>query len=108
MSFDYLLELITIVLLATTIVSCFVLHRRVAVRRDAQADMQRAVADFNAAAAKAEAGVRRLSEASDAAGLALQKEVDRARAMAEDLAVAVRSGDRIIARMAQAAEVRRG
>ena len=108
MSFGVALELITVVLLAATIVSCFALHRRVAVLRGAQGEMHRAVADFNAAAAKAEAGVRRLSEASDAAGLGLQKEVDRARAMAEDLAIAIRNGDRIVARLAQAGEMRRG
>jgi hypothetical protein len=109
MSFGLMLELVTAVLLAATIVSCFALHRRVAVLRAAQGEMAQAIEGFNAAAARAEVGIARMREASEVAGIQLQKEIDRARAMAEDLAVAVRSGDRIVARLTQSTEVgRRG
>jgi len=108
MSFGIALELVTVVLLIATIAACFALHRRVAALRAAQDEMQRSIEMFNGATARAESGVERLRQASEAAGLALQQEIERARAVSEDLAVAVRSGDRIVARMAQAMETRRG
>lgn len=104
MSFGVVLELLTVVLLAATIVACFALHRRVAVLRQAQAEMAKAVEGFNVATARAEAGILSMRQASEEAGIALQKQIDRARAVAEDLAVAVRTGDRIVNRLGQAAE----
>lgn len=108
MSFGIVLELVTAALLVATIVACFALHRRVAALRGAQAEMNRSIEAFTAAAIRAENGVQRLKEASEAAGLDLQKEIERARAMTEDLAVAVRAGDRIVARLSQAMEARHG
>lgn len=108
MSFGIILELVTAALLVATIVACFALHRRVAALRGAQDEMKRSIEDFNAAAIRAENGVQRLREASEAAGLNLQKEIERARATTEDLAIAVRAGDRIVARLSQAMEARHG
>lgn len=109
MSFSIVLELLTAVLLAATIVACFALHRRVAVLREAQAEMAKAIEGFNLATARAEAGILSMRQASEEAGVALQKQIDRARAVAEDLGVAVRTGDRIVNRIGQAAEAgRRG
>jgi len=109
MSFGVALELLTVVLLAATIAACFALHRRVAVLRQAQQDMAKAIEGFDAATARAEAGILSMRVASEEAGIALQKQIDSARATAEDLAVAVRSGDRIVNRIGQAAEgARRG
>jgi hypothetical protein len=109
MTFGVMLELLTVVLLAATIVACFTLHRRVAVLRQAQAEMARAIEGFNLATARAEAGILSMRQASEDAGIALQKQIDKARAVAEDLSVAVRTGDRIVNRIGQAAEAgRRG
>jgi hypothetical protein len=109
MNFSFALELVTAVLLVATIAACFALHRRVSMLRATQGEMARAIEGFNAAAAKAEVSIARMREAAEVAGVQLQKEIDRARAVAEDLAVAVRSGDRIIARLTQSAEAgRRG
>jgi hypothetical protein len=107
MSFGVALELLTVVLLAATIVACFTLHRRVAVLREAQTEMAKAIEGFNVATARAEAGIISMRQASEEAGIALQKQIDKARAVAEDLAVAVRTGDRIINRMGQSAEASR-
>jgi len=109
MSFGLALELLTVVLLAATIVACFTLHRRVAVLRQAQTEMAKAIEGFNLATARAEAGILSMRQASEDAGIALQKQIDKARVVNEDLSVAVRAGDRIIHRIGQAAEAgRRG
>ena len=108
MTLSLLLEALTAGLLMATIVACFALHRRVAALRDGQAELNAAMLSFAEAAGKAEAGVQQLRQASEAAGQQLQREIDRARRTAEELAQAIRAGDRIAGRLAQAAEARRG
>ena len=96
-----LLDCLVAGLLATTIVFCFLLHRRLAVLRDAQAEMAELIAQFNTAADRAKSGVDALKQATAAAGSDLQSEIRKARAMTDELMVMAESGERLAERLEQ-------
>ncbi len=99
MTVGLLLDGLVAGLLATTIVYCFLLHRRLAVLRDAQAEMAELIMRFNAAADRAKSGVDDLKQATTAAGSDLQSEIRKARAMADELMVMAESGERLAERL---------
>ena len=99
MTVSLLLDGLVAALLAATIVYCFLLHRRLAALRGAQAEMAKLVVDFNNATDRARAGVDDLKQATAEAGQDLQTEIAKARAMADELMVMTESGERIAIRL---------
>ncbi len=99
MTVGLLLDGLVAVLLATTIVYCFLLHRRLAELRDAQAEMAGLITRFNAAADRAKSGVDDLKQASAAAGNDLQAEIRKARSLTDELMVMAESGERLAERL---------
>ena len=99
MTIGLLLDGLVAGLLATTIIYCFLLHRRLTALRDAQAEMAELITQFNAAADRAKSGVDTLKQATTAAGRDLQAELRKARAMTDDLVVMSESGERLAERL---------
>ena len=99
MTVGLLLDGIVAALLAATIVYCFLLHRRLAALRGAQAEMAKLVVEFNTATERAKAGVEDLKQVTAEAGQDLQTEIGKARAMADELMLMTESGERIATRL---------
>ena len=86
-------------LLATTLIYCVVLNRRLSVMRNAQSDLHGLVEEFNQATEKAKSGILELKKTSGEAGLALQLEMKQARGLADELRLISESADRIAQRL---------
>ena len=99
MTVGLLLDGLVAGLLAATIVYCFLLHRRLAALRDAQADMAELITQFNAAADRAKSGVDVLKQATTVAGRDLEAELRKVRAMTDELAIMAESGERLAERL---------
>ena len=99
MTVGLLLDGLVAGLLAATIVYCFLLHRRLAALRDAQADMAELITQFNAAADRAKSGVDVLKQATTVAGRDLEAELRKVRAMTDELATMAESGERLAERL---------
>ncbi|MDR3500576.1 MAG: DUF6468 domain-containing protein [Parvibaculum sp.] len=96
---DVMLEVIVCVLLAATIVYCATLDRRLRAMRSGQDGLRELITDLSAATNNAVAAIARLREASDATGKSLSEQVKRGRALADELALMVESGNDIADRL---------
>jgi hypothetical protein len=92
-------EIVMSALLAVTLVYCAILERRLAMLRKGQDGLKRIIGDLNGAIVSAGACMRALKDAAANAGEALDERLGRARAMADELALLVASGERAAARM---------
>lgn len=86
MTASLVLDGLIAVLLVATIAYCALLSRKLQALRRNNDELRRVIASFDAATAKAEAGVARLKETGDAIGEALQEQMDEARARYDELA----------------------
>ncbi len=86
-------------LLLATVIYCFILNRRLSVMRDAQSEMSTLISEFNKAIEQARSGVETLKETAADAGDKLGREVDKARAMADELLLMTDSGERLAERL---------
>ena len=86
-------------LLLATVIYCFILNRRLSVMRDAQSEMRNLISEFNRAIEQARSGVETLKETAADAGDQLGREIDKARAMADELLVMTGSGERLAERL---------
>ena len=86
-------------LLLATVIYCFILNRRLSVMRDAQSEMSNLISEFNVAIEQARSGVETLKETAADAGDKLGREIDKARAMADELLVMTGSGERLAERL---------
>ncbi len=93
------LEGLVAVLLLATIVYCAILYHRLAGLRGGQEEMQRLVAEFDKATARAQAGVAELKAANAAILDDLRAESRTARALADELSVLTESGARLADRI---------
>lgn len=87
------------VLLVTTIGYAMVLNRKLTDLRSARSDMEKVVADFSAAAGKAQGGLDALKARSSDAGDGLAKTVDDACRLADEMAFLVKKGNEIADRL---------
>ena len=99
MTVPLLLEALLAVLLAATVSYCYVLNRRLGALRATQAEMQALISEFNRATERAEAGIVLLRRASDEAGAGLQRRIDKAQTLADELGFIVETGDRLADRL---------
>ena len=87
------------VLLLATIGFCAVLNRRLAALRRNESELAQVLVQFNEAAARAEAGVARLKEASNDSAVTLRERIEEARALCDDLAFMTQRGGKIAAEL---------
>lgn len=96
---EMLLDLTLAGLLCATLVYCFVLNRRLSSLRNARGDMAEMVRSFHQATEAARASVGELKSTSDAIGRDLNAEVDKARAMLDELQLVTSSASRLADRI---------
>ncbi len=110
MSFDLsmAINLLVAVLLVITIGYCIILNKKLKAMRSAQDEMQQLIGTFNAAADKARSSVDQLKKTGDEIGLSLEREIDRAKAMRDDLALITDTAEHLASRIEQAVDASRG
>ena len=87
------------ILLLATIGFCAILNRRLAALRRNEGELAQVLVQFNEAAARAEAGVTRLKEASHESAGTLRERIEEARALCDDLAFMTQRGGKIAAEL---------
>lgn len=102
-NFGLILDILVIALLGATIFYAATLSRRLAQLRGDRGELQSAVRALAEAAAKAEASVKGLRNSADEAGGKLQKQIDRAQALRDELTFLVDAGEHLADRLEQAA-----
>lgn len=95
MMWSFVIDIVFVTLLVTTIVFAFRLERRLASLRGTKDQLAAVIGELNVAAARAEAGIQGLRGAVETAGATLEDRVRRARALNDDLTVLVQSGQRV-------------
>jgi septal ring factor EnvC (AmiA/AmiB activator) len=94
-------DLTIVTLLIVTIAFAAVLNRRLAAWRRDRSEFERLIAQFNQAAARAEAGVERLKAASEQTGKTLQQAVTKGQSLRDDLAYLVERAEPLADRMTE-------
>jgi hypothetical protein len=93
------LDIVVAILLVVAIGAAIVLNRRLAAFRAARSDFEQFIARFDAAAARAEAGVNALKMTSDATGRVLQQTVVRAQALRDEVAFLIERAEPMLDRL---------
>lgn len=96
---ETILDLMLAGLLCATLVYCFVLNRRLSRLRSARGDMAEMVRGFHQATEAARASVTDLRSASDAIGMDLKNQIDKAREILDELELVTSSADRVADRI---------
>jgi septal ring factor EnvC (AmiA/AmiB activator) len=96
-----LVDLTIVTLLIVTIAFAAVLNRRLAAWRQDRGEFERLIAQFNQAAARAEAGVERLKAASEQTGKTLQQAVTKGQSLRDDLAYLIERGEPLADRLTE-------
>lgn len=99
---EFVVDILIAVLLAGTIGLTLVLYRRLQAFKSSQAELAKLLEGFGEATARAEASVARLKVAAAEAGTRLAEETEKARALANELAFLVKSGDGVVTRLDRA------
>lgn len=94
-----LLDWVVVVLLAATIGYAVVLNRRIGEMRKWKAEFDRLITTFNQATARAEAGIQSLKSVASQRGPDLQRSLDKARSLRDDLTYLVERGDNLADRL---------
>ncbi len=97
--FRLILDSLIVVLLAATIFYAASLHQRLKQLRNSRKDMELAVRSFTEAAIRADAGIRGLKATAEESGAALQKQLDRAQSLRDELVFLVDAGEAVAARL---------
>ncbi|MCW5730740.1 MAG: hypothetical protein KIT20_08285 [Alphaproteobacteria bacterium] len=99
MTLALLLDILLIGLLVATLGFCIRLNGRLQAVRGANQELRQLVTSFDTATEKARAGVAELKLASEAAGRDLKERIEKARALADELAIITESGNRLADRL---------
>lgn len=100
-------DLLIVALLITTIAFAAVLNRRLTALRQNRAEFERVIAEFNHAAARAEAGVERLKAASEQTGKTLQQAVTKGQSLRDDLTYLIERAEPLADRMTEGVRIAR-
>jgi len=92
-------ELVVSVLLIATIAYCFVLDRRLRALRDGEGALKEIVTSLERATGRAQGAIAELRAGADATAQDLARDLKRARALADELALMVEAGDSIANRL---------
>jgi hypothetical protein len=101
MELSVALDLLLAVLLSAVIVYAFLLNRRLAVIRNHREELQGLITGFAEATKRAEAGIKELKTASEAAGKGLTEPIERAAALRDELAYIIKHGDQLAERLSE-------
>lgn len=96
---EWILDSLLAVLLAATLFHAVRLERALGVLKRDRAALETLVAAFNASTRAAETGVERLRAATDGAGKQMQRQVDAATALRDDLTFLVQRGEGLADRL---------
>ena len=95
------LDGVVVVLLVATIGYAVVLNRRIGEMRKWKAEFDRMITTFNQATTRAEAGIQSLKSIANQRGPDLQRSLDKARSLRDDLAYLVERGDTLADRLTE-------
>jgi len=98
------LDLILIGLVSAGLVQAVRLIRQLAGLQQGRVDMERFVHEFNSTVMRAEAGIKGLRQTARDTGDDLEKLVEKAMAVRDDLQIIVSSADKIAERLSQSAQ----
>ncbi len=96
------LDVVVVVLLVATIGYAVVLNRRIGEMRKWKAEFDRLITTFNQATERAEAGIQSLKSVAIQRGPDLQRSLDKACSLRDDLAYLVERGDTLADRLTEA------
>ena len=99
MEFSLIIDAIIAVLLVATISYAAVLNRKLSVLRDGKSEMEALIATFSESTERAGSGVESLRQEAGRSGEALQKKVEAARALVDDLGFLIETGTRLAERL---------
>lgn len=99
MNFAFLLDVLISILLATTIVWCVLLNRRLRGLRQNQGELATLIAELNLATSRAESGITVLRDNAEEAGANLQTSIAHAERLNDDLAYLSERGSRLVERL---------
>ena len=102
---DYglILDGLIVVLLCATVVYAATLNRRIGQLRDNRVELALAARAMTDAAAKADAGIKGLKQTAGGVGAAIQTDIEKARALRDELAFLVEAGEAMAGRLETAA-----
>ena len=95
------LDGVIVVLLVATTGYAVVLNRRIGEMREWKAEFDRMITSFNQATTRAEAGIQSLKSIANQHGPDLQRSLDKARLLRDDLAYLVERGDTLADRLTE-------
>jgi hypothetical protein len=98
---NLILDVLMIAFVGAGLVQATRLIRQLAGLRQGRIDMERFVQEFNAAIARAEAGIKNLRQASRESGDDLEKLVEKAVLVRDELSFIVESADQIAGRLSE-------
>jgi hypothetical protein len=96
---EWILDIGLLALLAATLFHAIRLERALGVLKRDRASLEGLVATFNASTRAAETGVERLRNATDGAGRQIQRQIDTATTLKEDLTFLVQRGEGLADRL---------
>jgi Domain of unknown function (DUF6468) len=96
---EWMLDIVLVILLAATLFHAVRLERALGVLKRDRTALEALVASFNASTRAAEAGVERLHAATDGAGRHIQKQIDIATTLKDDLTFLVQRGEGLADRL---------
>ncbi len=99
MEFSLILDALIAALLVATIGYAVVLNRKLGVLRDAKSEMEALIASFSESTERAGSGVESLKQEAGRSGEALQKKVESARGLVDDLGFLIERGTRLAERL---------
>lgn len=99
MEFSLIFDALIAVLLVATIGYAAVLNRKLGILRDAKSEMEALIASFSESTERAGNGVESLKQEAGRSGEALQKKVEAARGLVDDLGFLIERGTRLAERL---------
>jgi hypothetical protein len=96
---EWILDILLVVLLTATLFHAVRLERALGVLKRDRSALETLVADFNASTRAAETGIERLHVAADGSGRQIQRQIDTATTLKEDLTFLVQRGEGLADRL---------
>ena len=103
--FSFILDIILIALLIAGIVYAMRLSKQLAGLRASRAEMERFVVEFSTTVQRAESGIRGLKLAARTGGDDLEKQIEKAHLLRDELQFLVESADQIATRLSETATI---
>lgn len=102
-TYAIILDVVLVALLVATIVYAILLNKQIVRLRDSRTEMAELIRGLNEATAKADAGVLGMKKAAHETGEGLQKAIDKAAALRDELSFIVETGEALADRLGGAA-----